>query len=258
MRAIVTICNNAFSGLLDLWYLQLRKLTSIPIFVLCLDKFVPDKIDGMEIIEVSSDGNPFSTNLPDFACAEKLRLFEHLPKDVSSILFLDLDVLVLQNFWDKNRYFDESLNRLVICPDKFVGYKEKMEDEFKPFDPDFRMKFNPDGSHFYFNTGVFFASRSLHGKFFPAFLSVWKDYINSQGKLPSVFDQNLINYCLIKYNMDVLPLPIGNNCLRQYGAKVIDGNLILNDEIVNVYHFNGGDADIKRMRWLELLRELGD
>jgi len=202
------------------------------------------------------DGNPFAADLPDFACAEKLRLFEYLPKNIASIFFLDLDVLVLQNFWDEKNYFEESSRSLVICPDTFVGYKEKMEDEFRPFDPDFRMKFNPDGSYFYFNTGVFFASKSLHGKLFLTFLSIWKDYISSQGKLPSVFDQNLINYCVIKHGLDVLSLPLQSNCLRQYGAVVENGRLTLNREPVNAYHFNGGDGDIKRVRWLEFLQKL--
>lgn len=258
MRAIATICNSGFSGLLDLWYSQLRKLTSMPIFVLCLDEFMPEKRDGMQIIEVDPDGNPFPTDLPDFACAEKLRLFKHLPKAVTSVFFLDLDVLVIRNFWDEKRYFEESLRKLVICPDTFVGYKEKMEDEFRPYDPDFRMKFNADGSYFYFNTGVFFASRSLHGKLFPDFLSIWKDYVNSQKKLPSVFDQNLVNYCLIRYGLEVLPLPLRSNCLRQYGAEVNNGRLVLNGELVDVYHFNGGSSDIKRIRWLELLQKMED
>lgn len=256
MKAIATICNAPFAGLLNLWYPQLRKLTSLPIFVLCLDGFVPEKKDGMQTIEVNPDGNPFSTDLPDFACAEKLRLFDHLPQEISLVFFLDLDVLVLRNFWDEKKYFEKSSTQMVACPDTFVGYKEKMEDEFKPFDPTFSMKFNPDGSHFYFNTGVFFASRLLHGKLFPSFLSIWKDYVESQGKLPSVFDQNLINYCLIKYELAVFPLPLHSNCLRQYGAEIVAGKLALNGKLVDAYHFNGGDGEIKCARWLELLQKL--
>lgn len=256
MNAIVTICNGAFSGLIDPWYSQLRKITSMPIFVLCLNGFMPKKRNGLQTISVDPDGNPFAPDLPDFACAEKLRLFQHLPENITSALFLDLDLLVLRNFWDEKNYFDESQQRLIICPDTFVGYKEKMEDEFQPFDPNFRMKFNSDGSYFYFNTGVFFASRALHGKFFPEFLSIWKKYVESQGKLPSVFDQNLVNYCLIKYQLDVLQLPLHSNCLRQYGAEIKDKQLMLNDELVNVYHFNGGDSIIKRARWMELLQQL--
>lgn len=258
MRAIVTICNKAFSGLLSLWHTQVKKITSTPVFVLCLDGFMPKKNDGLRIIKVNSDENPFATEVPDFACFEKLRLFKHLPENITSVFFIDLDVLVLRNFWDEKKYFEESYHRLVICPDTFVGYKEKMEDEFRPYDPNFRMKFNSDGSHFYFNTGVFFASRSMHGKLFSFFLSVWKDYIRSQGKSPSVFDQNLINYCLIKYAVDVLPMPLRSNCLRQYGAVINKGRLTLNSEFVDAYHFNGGDGNVKRKRWLEMLQKMED
>ncbi len=256
MNAIVTICNGEYSKLFDLWYKALRKMTGIPIFVLCLNGYLPKNRHNLEIVSVDPNGNPFQPDSPDHACAEKLRIFQHLPNQIKSILFLDVDVLVLQNFWEKSDYFDTTNGSLVICQDFFVGYKEKMEAEFKPFDPYYCMKFYNNGSYCYFNTGVFFASRNQHKEFFLKSLEMWKQYIASQNRLPSIFDQNIINYCINKFNIKISVMPIQNNCLRQYNTVLYNRNLILNNQPVNVYHFNGGDGTIKYSRWLKMLSDL--
>lgn len=256
MKALVSICNFSYSKLLRLWYSAIRKMSDIQIYVILLNEFVPENISGINFISANPGGNPFSPELPDHACAEKLRFFRHLPQEINSVFFLDIDVLALQNFWDNTEYFEASKRYLVMCPDQFVGYKEKMEEEFRLFDPAFRMKFNLDGSYFYFNTGVFFANRKLHEKLFSQILDVWQKYVSSQGRMPSIFDQNIINYCLIKYGVNVLAMPIQNNCLRQYGAVIQNGKLILNGKSVKTYHFNGGDGEIKYSRWMDLLDRL--
>jgi len=168
-----------------------------------------------------------------------------------------VDVLVLRAFWKLEPYFAISDSRLVLTPDLFVGYKEKMEEEFQPFDPDFRMRYTEDGGFFYFNTGVFFASRETHATWFSRFLETWKDYLSTTGKRPSIFDQNMINYCLIRFDLSVHPMPVTNNCLRQYETfSIEDGRPTLNGEEVNAYHFNGGDGDNKLERWRDLLRRM--
>ncbi len=258
-RSIVTICNSGYATLLEPWIQAIRKLTNLPIFVLCLNGYTPSQRSegGLNFIRVNPSGNPFPIDLPDHACAEKMRIFEHLPAEVGQILFLDLDLLVLRAFWDDDNFFDKSNRQIIACPDLFVGYKEKMEDEFKPYDPSFRMKFNSDGSYHYFNTGVFFASRQAHQVLFRQFLAVWEDYVARLSTYPSIFDQNMFNYCFIKYGLDVCSMPVLNNCLRQYEVQtIVDGQILLNGQAVNVYHFNGGDCLKKLERWREMTRRL--
>lgn len=257
MKAIVTVCNANYSLLLSYWSVAIRKVTNLPIFVLCLNGHVPMEQSNLKLIKTDSAGNPFPENLPDHACAEKVRVFEHLPQAVEQILFLDLDLLVMYPFWEKGDLFEESRTKLVMCPDLFVGYKEKMEVEFQPYDSLFRMKFNPDGSYFYFNTGVFFASRSAHQQLFRIFLETWQGYVDKLSMYPSIFDQNIFNYCLIKYGVDVLQMPLLNNCLRQYEKQaIVGGKITLNGQVVNAYHFNGGDSVKKLERWREMVQKL--
>src|SRR5690606_29559025 len=113
-----------------------------------------------------------------------------------------------------------------------------------------------DGTFFYFNTGVFFASREKHEGLFDNFTKTWVDYIKETGKYPSIFDQNMFNYCFIKYKTEIIPMPTENNVIRQYYPDIKDGELYLNNKQVNVMHFNGGEAEIKLNRWKELAAKL--
>ncbi len=253
---IVTICNASYAGLLEPWLAAIRKLTELPVTVLCLNGFRPAPELPCRMMEVGEYANPFPIDLPDHACAEKLRVFEHIP-DADRVLFIDLDVLVLRPFWEQEPYFNISNSKLVLVPDLFVGYKEKMEEEFHPYDPAFRMRYTEDGGFFYFNTGVFFASREAHVEWFRRFLATWKDYLEKTGKRPSIFDQNMVNYCLVRFELPVHPMPVINNCLRQYETlEVTNGRLLLNGNEVNAYHFNGGDGVRKLTQWREMLRKL--
>lgn len=233
-------------------------MTDLPVVVLTLEGADITGMADCEIVRVSNAGNPFPSDLPDHACAEKLRVFKHVPEAISEILFLDVDVLVLNDFWSEKGYFSLSHKAFIASLDLFVGYKEKMEDEFKVYDPSFQMKFLPDGNYLYFNTGVFFASRKKHEAVFTKIVDVWIDYVHRIARYPSIFDQNIFNYCMIAFGMEVMPMPIQNNCLRQY-TKVIDsGRVYLDGLEVSAIHFNGGDAETKLSRWLEFEKELGD
>lgn len=256
-RVIVTICNPEYGPLLENWVEAVTGIADVPVFVLCIDGFAPTSVDGVNIISANPKGNPFPSDLPDHACVEKLRVFQHLPESVSEILFLDLDVLVLEPFWEETHYFDLSRRKLVMCPDLFVGYKEQLVSEFEGYDPSFRMKYNDDGSFFYFNTGAFFASREAHSRLFANFLDVWVDYVKKMKRYPSIYDQNLFNYCLIKFKVDVQSMPVENNCLRQYEIQTIDATgCRLNGRPIAGYHFNGGDVRVKLERWLSLREKL--
>lgn len=256
-RSIVTICNADYATLLEPWFAAIRRTTNLPIFILCLNGYIPPRQTGLKFIRVDSAGNPFPENLPDHACAEKMRVFEHLPQMIDQVLFIDVDVLVINSFWDDGDYFERSCRQLVMCPDLFIGYKEKMEAEFQTYDPSFRMKFNLDGSYFYFNTGVFFASRQMHGPWFRQFLGIWKDYVSKLSTYPSIFDQNVFNYCLIRHGLDVHQMPVLNNCLRQYESQTMAaGRILLNGKPINAYHFNGGDSAKKLERWRDMVCRL--
>ncbi len=252
--AIVTICNQQYAALLSHWLSAIRSLTDMPVAILCLNGFIPEVNHPCLIIEVSSEGNPFTPDLPDYACAEKLRIFKHLP-DIDRILFIDLDAWVIRAFWKDQPYFELCAERFIAAQDFFVGYKEKMVMEFRPYDPTFQMRYLPDGSFYYINTGVFFASRDKHAVWFSKFMEIWKEYLDTVGQRPSIFDQNLINYCLIRFREQIptIHMPITNNCIRQYEKQTIDeGILRLNGEPISVYHFNGGDAEKKVERWVKL------
>ena len=189
---------------------------------------------------------------------EKVRVFDHLPREISEILFLDADVMVLKDFWSDQSYFSACRQSFIASPDLFVGYKEKMEDEFRIYDPSFRMRFFPDGKYRYFNTGVFFASREKHSGLFTKTIDLWADYVHKTGRYPSVFDQNVINYALIRFNVEVTPMSVQNNCLRQYPKIVTSGRVFLDGLEVNAVHFNGGDAETKLSRWIEFEKELSN
>lgn len=256
MRAVATICNGAYSVLLPHWLSKIKRLTDMPVYVFTLTDTVPVEGQDCNFIPIDSTGNPFPVDIPDHACAEKLRIFKHLPAEVTEVLFLDIDVMVLNDFWSNTPYFDICREKFVATLDLFVGYKERMEDEFQPFDPSFRMKFLPDGRYHYFNTGVFFASRAIYAEAFDQFLEVWKSYVETLGRYPSIFDQNIFNYCVIRFGMEVEWLPIQCNCLRQYDKVVEGGRVLLNGLKVNAMHFNGGTIELKLARWLEFEREL--
>lgn len=206
----------------------------------------------MHITATNSNGNPFSINSYEYVCAEKLRIFEHIPQNINRVLFIDLDVFVLNNFWARHDYFKKCDRFLIITPDISVGYKEKLNDEFKQFDSNFAIKHFPNGNYYYFNTGVFFASRKKHSQFFHNVLDTWNKFFKFSGKHPSIFDQNVFNYCLNKSPIPVITMPLQNNCLRQYCVSNIDGKIYLDKKIVMAMHFNGGDrVSIKLKRWKE-------
>lgn len=256
MQAIVTLCNKSYIKLFPKWLNAVNKYSNLPMYLL-----VSNDVDisqeqivswgklNCHIIQMNKKGNYFPEDSSEHACAEKLRLFKHLPAYITKILFIDVDILILDNFWDKDNYFERSDIDIMLCQDLFVGYKEKMEEEFKPFDPDFKMKFFPDQTYFYFNTGVFFASRQSHANMFEDILLTWQNYVKQTGKYPSVFDQNVFNYFLIKHDIPVGKIPIQNNCIRQYDPWIYNSQMFLEGEKVAGFHFNGGDADIKLSRW---------
>lgn len=258
MRAIVTICDRKYGLLLPHWLERIKEVTALPVVILALEDLVLNGLGDCQVIEVKREGNPFPEQLPEHACAEKLRMFGHLPSDISEALFVDVDVMVLEDFWSKQNYFTVCQQSFIASPDLFVGYKEKMEDEFRPYDSSFRMKFLPDGKYFYFNTGVYFASRQKHSTLFTETLKLWVDYVRKTGRYPSIFDQNVLNYALIRFNVEVMPMPIQNNCLRQYPKVMTSHRVLLDGLQVNAVHFNGGDADTKLARWLEFEKELSN
>lgn len=256
-KAILTICNKWYEILISLWVDRMLLLTKTPIYIFLLDSdILKHRENECNYIYVWKEWNPFPVDLPDHACAEKLRIFQHIPNNINEILFVDLDILVINNFWDNSDYFSMSENNFIACLDLFVWYKEKMEYEFWEFDPNFKMKYLSDGNYHYFNTGVFFANRNTHAELFKMFLSDWVKYVQFTWKYPSIFDQNLINYCLIKYKTQTNILPLENNYLRQY-EKTFENNVYVSKKsIINALHFNWWTSELKASRWNEIIESL--
>ena len=255
MNALATICTESYAPLASLWLERMKRLTELPVFIVSVGDW-KCSLRGAAIIPAEKSTNPFQPDTPDHACAEKLRVFRYLPEEVNELLFVDVDIMVINRFWT-DELFASSRTRLAMVPDHFVGYKEKMEDEFRPFDPSFQMKFLATGEYSYFNTGIFFASRQAHELHFGQCLEVWCSYVKTLGRLPSIFDQNIFNYYLISRNVEALPLPLQNNCLRQYPYILCGKQLWLDNLLVNALHFNGGDGKIKLERWRQLEELLG-
>lgn len=251
MRAIVTLCDGCYQPLLPLWLTRLRILTELPVYIIALPGFSATVHDLCQIVRVDHTANPMPSGSWEYGLAEKLLVFEHLPTEVTEILFLDVDVLVLGDFWSTG-HFEQCTHSLVICQDFFVGYKEHLEQQFAVFDPSFQMGFYPDGTYRYYNSGVFFASRALHAREFRNCLEVGRAFIQRVGSPPPLFDQSLLNYWIVKTELAVTVMPIENNCLRHYSPAIQEGKMVLGGKKVNAYHFNGGTPTIKHTRWLQV------
>src|SRR3989344_3575970 len=124
MNALVTVCTESYAPLTLLWLQRMKKLTRLPIFLVCVSRWRHDFTDATVILAEAST-NPFPQDTPGHACAEKLRVFRYLPKKIDHILFVDVDIMVINSFWDDG-LFASSRAQLMIVPDHFVGYKEKM------------------------------------------------------------------------------------------------------------------------------------
>jgi lipopolysaccharide biosynthesis glycosyltransferase len=249
---VVTIVNYPYLCLLDGWVKRVRSfLNPTAIYVICADDDSWKSCEGGEFIRLKGpSSHELSISKMHHASALKLFLFDLLPQSVTQCVFLDVDIIAL-NLVEPSAFIPPSDELISLVPDYFVGYKEKMESEFRLFDPAFKLKFYPDGRHYYFNLGVFRASRPIQ----PMFKSIykeWDNFIRRIGKPPSILEQNMVNYHLMKNDINVHELPISLNCLRSYSIVVKGGAVYYNTEPVSLFHLNGSKPR-EKLAFLERL-----
>jgi hypothetical protein len=171
---------------------------------------------------------------------------------ISAVLLTDVDVMVLRDFWTAPQYFHHSHSHIVASPDLYVGYKEQMEEEFRPYDATFRLRRVAGDGWWYFNTGVLFISRKCHSEFLASCVTTWLDFISLTGKAPRLWDQHIFNYRITRDRIAILPLSPCNNCLRQYPFVLSQCGPSLHGEYCGALHFNGGEPQVKHERWLAM------
>ncbi|MCU1284111.1 MAG: hypothetical protein JWO13_461 [Acidobacteriales bacterium] len=204
--------------------------------------------DDMELFAM-----PVYQNIPlDMAsqsCALKLRIWEAMP-DAKQHIFIDVDMLMLT--WP-SEFLETGSSKLFASRDGYIGFKEKMKDEFAFLNEDWSPCFDAEGRK-YANTGLLISNPS-HALFFANVLHKWAEFFRKSGKPPSIWDQNVFNYCLdlgrfgLSWN-GVQLLDASFNSLKEYPNYVnLDlGYLSLNGEAVKLLHFNGGSPLLKYCR----------
>ncbi len=187
-------------------------------------------------------------------CARKLLVWDFLPPIFTHSIFIDVDTVVVGNLFEELENVLNISDQLLLARDCYVGFKEKMGDEFAPLEREWRPHFDKNNVRKYCNTGLI-VSRREDSVFFQEVLAEWSKFIELTGKSPSIWDQNIFNYCLdvgsfSKCWKDVFILDERFNALKEYEIFVdLDSSMIsLAGEPVLLMHFNGGDLLTKIAR----------
>ncbi|WP_145915444.1 hypothetical protein [Geobacter anodireducens] len=179
-------------------------------------------------------------------CATKLAVWRYLDTSVNNALIVDADVVFLRQTEDSILNINLGQNmQFAAAIDRYVGYKEKIGEEFSWIKQNWVPRY-VNGERLYVNTGIIFASRKVR-RFFENVLSLWKHYIRMIGNNPSIWDQNIFNYCLDigTYGCsweNVNVLPVEYNYLKEYDAcvELDEHGLLKGDNYIKALHFNGG------------------
>ena len=177
-------------------------------------------------------------------CAAKMRVWELLPPTVKSILFIDVDAVVVGPFWPEFMKIYRP-GTLALARDTYVGFKERMGSDFECLGKDWMPHFDRHGRRFYCNTGLFYVHRH-HKPLFDQVLQDWRVFAAHFASSPPIWDQGLFNFQLDigePFGWDnVTVLPERFNALKEYDL-VLDldlGGLVLDGDPVQVVHLNGG------------------
>jgi hypothetical protein len=252
--AVCTIVSASYVPLFSIWLAGVRRF--LPFEVVVLD-VSPDRVLSRvrcdcEIIPVRSR-HALSISEAHHATGWKLQVFNALPARYDGVVFIDVDVMCLSVPVTLCAAAARQSANMAMAVDYFVGYKETLEDEMRLFDRNFRVRFFPDGRQYYFNTGVWWAPRITTNLFEEAFVA-WNHYYAATGRLPSIWDQNIFNYVITKSQTAIDELPVTENCLRQYApSRDKHGHLVVNGQLVNLMHFNGGTVEAKAEGMANLL-----
>lgn len=249
---IVTVLNEQYEPLFHEWYRSVRANTDSEIAVImCPTSSLPLPSDCCLI-----HPNPtvFPLGSPEEAAAYKMLVFEMLTKHSETVLFLDVDTIVLRPLTDIHRWEHEAMQgHFVCCIDRFVGYKERLAEEMRAIDPTFACAYFPSGEMRYVNTGVFACSKTHNADRFKSVLASWSQFANTTGHYPAILDQNILNYRLQLEEWPLCLLPKAFNCLRTDDFVASGGKLFIDGEEVVIFHLNGGSAETKIRRQAEFM-----
>lgn len=209
--------------------------------------------DNIELIETHNvQGIP--NDMETQGCARKLLIWSWLPNRVTRTILIDIDTVIVGNLIKALRKVPKRVNYLCLARDNYVGYKERIGEEFEILGRDWKPSFDNKGRRKYCNTGLIMCNRE-HQSFFNEVLDEWRLFVRLTGVNPSIWDQNVFNYCLDVGSFscswdDVCILDEPFNVLKEYEVVIdLDRSIVsLSGERVIVLHFNGGDIITKFSR----------
>lgn len=261
--SIVTVATGRYLFLAPYFIRSIRKREkSLPIFLIVGPEEIQRAEQLLELSNCSSGviclGIPRIERLPDDeatqGCARKLVVWDVLPDKFSHAIFLDIDTVVIGQLFDEIVKILNITDRLLLARDNYVGFKEKMEEEFAVLDRRWIPGFDGDGKRKYCNTGLMVSKRE-DCVFFEEVLLEWSRFVELTGTNPSIWDQNIFNYCLDVGSFsrswrDVLILDERFNALKEYEVCIdLDRSMIsLSGQSPLLLHFNGGDLLTKIAR----------
>lgn len=256
--AIVTSVVGNHLALLSLWLTSLRKFTALPIYMLTFTSEggrLRSLLAGLEFgsrdiyVVECADIAGIPGDLASQACALKLSAWLFVPESIESLVIADCDLIFLHDVVTEIcNCLNEPLSRLVMARDLYIGYKEKMGADFAVLGMGWHPSFDEEGRRRYCNTGLIGCRRESH-EFFSRVLDEWRTYSAQIGDSPPLCDQGLLNFCLDVAHAgwdwsQVHILDAGFNALKEYDIVFdLDNNqVMLDQDIVRVLHFNGGDV----------------
>lgn len=261
--SITTVATGKYLALVPFFIKSVREWTNeIPIYLFVNPGEVQNAVKLLRISKcehkVICVGVLPLSYLPDDpaiqGCARKLLVWDFLPPTFTHSIFIDVDTVVVGNLFEELENVLNKSDQLLLARDCYVGFKEKMVEEFAPLEREWQPHFDKNDVRKYCNTGLI-VSRPEDSIFFREILAEWSKFIELTGKSPSIWDQNIFNYCLdvSSFNKswdDVFILDERFNALKEYEIFVdLDKSMIsLAGNPVLLMHFNGGDLLTKIAR----------
>lgn len=271
---IVTCATKEYRLLLPLFIRTITEIYDISIVIVTLsedEEALREYVDAFNLPRnVKIHALPPIALLPQDAatqgCALKLRVWDVLPPSTYRCLFLDVDIVLVTDICKQINPEILMSSGIIAVRDEYIGYKEKMAEEFAPLGHPWVPHFDADGNRLYCNTGLLISSRH-HALFFAHVLRLWSHFVDHTGNNPSIWDQNIFNYCLDLPSAhspctwrDMVVLNPQFNALKEYPIYIdLDrGVTCLKEQPVYALHFNGGNLVAKYARRARTLAVLSD
>lgn len=194
------------------------------------------------------------------ACARKLSFWGALPPKVLRVALIDIDAVLLGDLLGEIGVDRLKSSKMCLVRDSYIGFKEIMGKEFSVLERSWEPIYDALNRRKYCNTGLVISSRH-HQIFFDEVIDMWREFTKRVGTNPSIWDQNVFNYCLdlgqfhSTWN-EVEILDEHYNTLKEYRIELnLDrGFLLLDNSPVLLLHFNGGDTITKYARRAKVIQ----